>query len=633
MGVRGKGILNYRTKKNFQVELNYTRYDPNQTAINFNYLEERRAMVSFPVRGRKFSAFSRLAVSQNIMPATQYSTAEWLLSGVLFGVSTNFTTSAMFPQRADPFVYSNLSLGLRLPGKLVLRPQAQYDYTGNQFMLVKGELEKQFLKHGFMTVTYEYSFRTSVQSVQFGFRYDFSGVQTHVAYRSSNDVNTFYESARGSLLFDPKTKYLTASNRSSAGRGGIVILPFLDMNANSRYDKGEPKILGLRIGINGGRVEQSMRDSVIRIFDLEPYVGYFIELDKYSFDNIAWQMHLKSMSVTVDPNQFKLVEIPVSVMGEASGMVILRSPSGEKGLGRINVNFYRSSGVFFAKTLSEPDGYFSFLGFPPGSYVARLDTTQLRRLNMTASPATLTFEIDRSVDGDVEDGMEFVISPMEREEVGKDLEKEVVKEDVKKDVQKVVQEVVIDPEKEIKTEVLKTEDVKEEIKKAVPENEAVIYVIQVAASKTYLDPAYIRNKFNLTDSVRYFERDGWYKYVTGRFNSDQEAWSELVRLRINGFVTSVKASDLKSGMKTAAAAPQSGTVYCVQIAASRTYQDPVRLKNQFNLTDDVRYFQKDGWYKYVIGQYVSRTEAEARLAQSGISGFITAIDRSLLRNK
>ena len=101
-------------------------------------------------------------------------------------------------------------------------------------------------------------------------------------------------------------------------------MPFLDINGNGKYDKGELKVLGLKISINGGRVEQSKRDSVIRIFDLEPYMGYLIELNSFSFDNIAWQMRMKNVSVMVDPDQFKLVEIPITVMGEGAGMVYQR---------------------------------------------------------------------------------------------------------------------------------------------------------------------------------------------------------------------------------------------------------------------------------------------------------------------
>ena len=40
-GVKSEGLLSYRTPGNIQVDLNYIKYDKDQTAINFNYLEER----------------------------------------------------------------------------------------------------------------------------------------------------------------------------------------------------------------------------------------------------------------------------------------------------------------------------------------------------------------------------------------------------------------------------------------------------------------------------------------------------------------------------------------------------------------------------------------------------------------
>ncbi len=56
-GVNAKGILNWRLPSDIQFEVNYTRYDRDQTAINTNYLEERRITMSIPVRMRRFRCF------------------------------------------------------------------------------------------------------------------------------------------------------------------------------------------------------------------------------------------------------------------------------------------------------------------------------------------------------------------------------------------------------------------------------------------------------------------------------------------------------------------------------------------------------------------------------------------------
>ncbi len=45
---------------------------------------------------------------------------------------------------------------------------------------------------------------------------------------------------------------------------------------------------------------------------------------------------------TVDPNILKLIEIPITVAGEAKGNVILEKEGERKGLGRIILNFLTS---------------------------------------------------------------------------------------------------------------------------------------------------------------------------------------------------------------------------------------------------------------------------------------------------
>lgn len=50
-----------------------------------------------------------------------------------------------------------------------------------------------------------------------------------------------------------------------------------------------------------------------------------------------------------------------------------------------------------------------------------------------------------------------------------------------------------------------------------------VYRVQFAASKTFIQPSYFEKKFNLEDSVQYFEKDGWYKYFVGDFDTEAEA--------------------------------------------------------------------------------------------------------------
>ncbi|MEP7238206.1 MAG: hypothetical protein ABI685_10090 [Ferruginibacter sp.] len=423
-GVRSKEVLSYRAASNLQVDASYTKYDKAQTAVMFSYLDEKKVVVSMPFRAKRFTAYSRLTLNQFTLPyskgtgfKSKYTSAEFLLSAVVVGVSSNLTTYAILSTPGNPLVYSNLSLTFRLPANIRFTPQAQYEYRTKNFSMIKAAVEKSIFNRGFLNIAYEKNFAntfiiTPTNTVSVGLRYNFSFAQTFFSATSSRNVIATTQGARGSLVYDGKTNYLGALNQSSVGRGGIVILPFLDLNCNGKHDAGEPRVLGLNLRVNGGRIERNDRDTTIRINGLEAYTNYFIELDKNGFDNVAWQIKKQTLSVTIEPNNLKLIEVAVAVVGEVAGTVFLKDVKGKNGLGRIIVNIYDSNLKLAGKTLTEADGYFSFMGLAPGSYTAMVDPLQMEKLQMRASPVA-AFTIAPKTDGDVADGLQFILQAKE----------------------------------------------------------------------------------------------------------------------------------------------------------------------------------------------------------------------------
>lgn len=410
-GVRMKNVLSYRLPSNLQFELSYSKYKKGQTAINNTYLEERRAMVSFPFRTKKFSLFSRLTLYQVILPSSKYTIAEALFSGIVMGVSANLTTYGLFNTEGKPYMYSNLSSTFRLPSKITLTPQLQYEFSANRFIGVKTELAKPISARGFVNINYENNFKSHFQSFGIGFRYELSYAQIGFSARHSDHNTTLTGSARGSLVYDGQTNYLGLNNRTSVGKGGIVVLPYLDLNGNEQRDRGEPKVDGLRVQVSAGRVQYNTRDTAILISDLEAYASYLIKLNTDGFDHIAWQIKKRTLKVTINANQFTFIEVPVAVMGEVSGMVFWEDAKGQKGQGRILVNFYRDS-TLAGQILTETDGYFNYSGLPPGAYTARIDPAQLLKLQVTAQPGSIAFTLSPNPEGDVVDTLQFILRPL-----------------------------------------------------------------------------------------------------------------------------------------------------------------------------------------------------------------------------
>ena len=417
-GVRTKALLSFSLPSNFVIDVDYTKYANEQKAITFNYLEERKVRVSIPISIKTFKAYSRLSYSQNILKETTYSTAEATISTFYNGVSANFTGNANWLGNYDKYIYGNLALGFRFFKTLSFRPQAQYDFSNGKLITTKAELENNFSPKSNLSLTWENNFRSNFNTVELTFRYDFSFAQVSLNTRVSSKSIITGQSARGSFALGSGNGYIIADRRSQVGRAGLTVVPFLDINNNDHRDANEPITTGMNIRINGGRILPNSKDSIIRILDLEPYASYLLEFSDTQFDNIAWQIHNKAISILMDPNQFKLLEVPIKVMGEINGMVFMRTGTRLKPQSRILINIFNENGTFVVKTQSESDGYFSYIGLAPGKYYAEIDKMQVTRLKATTDNVRFDFEIHPTENGDIIDNIEFVLTKEVKEVQG-----------------------------------------------------------------------------------------------------------------------------------------------------------------------------------------------------------------------
>lgn len=405
-GVSTQGSLNYSFPKNMQLNLNYTRYAKEQTAIIYNYLEERKIELSVPIRGKQFNAYSRLSFNQFVLSGSKVTNAQVLLSAFVTGVNTSFSTNVLYTDPAHPYIYSNLSLSFRMPMAFRFTPRIQYEFKKQKISAVKAELERQFGRMGFATLTYERNAPSKLRSITLGLRLNLSAAQTYFSVTHSNYSTSSVQSGSGSLLYNNNTQKLSLSKERNTGRGGLTILPYLDLNNDGKHNANEPRAFGLKVKVPGGRIMPNDRDTTIDIRGLQAYTNYTIELDSNSFDNISWRLKKKTIGVTIEPNHDRLIEVPVSVVSEVSGYVYLTDVEGRKGQGLIVVDLLNDQSQLITSIMTEPDGYFSYIGLLPGRYVARINYTQIRKLNLQPV-SDIFFHIGVNTEGDIIDGLEF----------------------------------------------------------------------------------------------------------------------------------------------------------------------------------------------------------------------------------
>lgn len=618
LGVKAGGALTYRLPSNLQFDLKYSLYDKNQEAINYNYREERKAVISMPLRIGKFSSYNRISLNQLVLPSSKFTTGEWLFSGSVFGVNTNLTTYALFIDHGKPYIYSNLSLALRLPGRFVLMPQAQYGYTQNMFLSAKIRLEKHLIDHAFLNISFEQDFRSNMSMAELGFRYNFSFAQTGVTARQSNRKTTLVQYARGSLINDSKTKYLKTDNRPNVGKGGIIIKPFLDFNANGKRDPGEYGAPGLNLRANGGRVDKTEKDTIIAILGLEPYTSCLIELDPNSFYNIAWRLPYQTLSVIVDPNIMKSIEIPVTIVGEASGWIRLDKDGKKRGLGRIIVNYFTEDSEPAGRTLTEDDGYFSYFGLAPGKYFVQADTTQLNRLGMVSIPDSLHFSIQTLIDGDIVDGLDFTLSmkPADTSDIEPETRQEPV---VKKDttymiVHEVIEELITITEDSwaIQLGAFKQKSNAERLRKTLQNllDKNVELVIEGDFYKVrILD---LKDREEVDDNLSILNDNGFKEFWVIRLKAKQQ---QLVLTEVQDTIAKITETIIETP------APAITPDMSIQVGAFRNESNALALKERLSIIDKrVDIVSEDGYYKVRIAGFNSLEEMGKMIPSLGLLG-------------
>ncbi|MBK5194096.1 MAG: hypothetical protein JJE07_12990, partial [Flavobacteriaceae bacterium] len=389
-----RGILNYTSPSNVRLELNYAKYDETQDAVRFSYTEERKAVLSVPLKFRNLSGLSRFSFRQNILQQHQYTNAEWLLSGNVFGFNLNLTTTAFFNEFSDTFIYSRISTSIKLPYGIVFVPQLTYQYSGKGRPSVQGQLKKQLFKKAHLQVSYNRDFNYDQFYMQIGFTYELPFSRVGLFSNTNKNQTSFSQSAAGSLTFDPGASYLKFNNTPDLGRGDLRFEPFLDLNDNQKRDKNEPLVEGMAIRSIGGGIREKTKDGTIMFSGLEPYIVHHFILNTSNLNRISWRVEKETFNISVNPNQLKLIEIPVSVVGEVAGFIY----DSEEGIGGIQINIFNEKEELVFSILSESDGYFSYLGLKSGNYSAQLDSSQLESLDM-AEITPISFNIENGQDG------------------------------------------------------------------------------------------------------------------------------------------------------------------------------------------------------------------------------------------
>jgi hypothetical protein len=381
------------------LDMKYVKLDKNQTAITNRYLEDRSANLSMPIRIGKVSGLIRPSFHQSIFRSSIYNDGQFMFSCSYKGFSSNITNYVAWSTYSNPNVYSNFGLSYRFKDGLDLTTGNQYNFTTGKLVSFQLKLAKKVFKNGLVRLNYDnYLLSANSNTISLSFNYQFNFMNTSVSASVKKSFVQFTENVSGSISTEGNQGNIYFNNQGSVGTCRVAVYAFLDTNNNGILDVGEPMVDNLNVKCDQGKVITGAKDSIIRIVDLSPFREYNLHFDETKFSNPSWKIKTKDIQLTTDPNQFKKVLVPVNVLGEINGVLIGKKG---KGQGRVYIEIYTNKDSLVAHTLTEEDGYFSYLGLLPGKYIIKGNKTQLMLLHKDIKP--VSFVIRPSVEGEIKE--------------------------------------------------------------------------------------------------------------------------------------------------------------------------------------------------------------------------------------
>ena len=401
-----RGLVNVYFTESIFLEVDYTKFVEGQLAKRFSALEEVKIRFSKPFKSNYFSGFTKLNFNQSVYKSITYNQFGFLMSTYYKQFSLSSSSFINWTSSNSSFIRSLLALSYRLRNGLVVRSSAEYNLNTNNLVRLNGEIEMRVSKMYF-SLSYERSIQSKNNNFFLSFRYDLPFARAGISSSYSNKSLVFSENAQGSLAFGGDNNYVHTSKNSAISKGGILFYPFLDLNQNGVMDTGEKKVLLSNVSVSSNVAVISKKDSIVRVSDLNAFVNYTIKFSNTDLDNISWRFKDNTYQILVDPNQYKRVYVPIISVGEVNGMVYLVSDKTMKGQARVTLQVYDKKGEKVAETISEYDGYFSYLGLKPGIYTVRVDESQLKKLNYKSYPLVHQIVIKESTYGDLLEGLDF----------------------------------------------------------------------------------------------------------------------------------------------------------------------------------------------------------------------------------
>ncbi|MEX0889944.1 MAG: carboxypeptidase-like regulatory domain-containing protein, partial [Balneolaceae bacterium] len=213
---------------------------------------------------------------------------------------------------------------------------------------------------------------------------------------------------------DPVNQNVKLNNRQQVGSAALAVRLFVDKNNSGSYDDGDELLPNNAIRIERASGAIFYENGISYLNLLQPYRQYNLSVNKSAFHNPLLVPVTERFSIVTDPNQYKIIDIPLYTSGVIEGKVLrlvdgTRLPLSGARLFLRNIDVESDFSDFEQELRTFSDGSFYSYEIPPGTYEIQIDPQQLELLNMEAE--TVEFTVESLAEGDYLENLDITLTP------------------------------------------------------------------------------------------------------------------------------------------------------------------------------------------------------------------------------
>ena len=389
MGMKNQLRFSYITPAVFSLPLNL-QFRGNRRVYETNMMTDYTVSLNFRLARiyfrNSFSSINRISEL-----TTPYS-SKYFSNEIIYYWKNNI--------RSLPFI-KNTSLRLR----------SNYDLLTNKFVQLGMSLEQKLFGNARLQVNYDRDISSNYNRISARLYIDFNELRSVTQADFANSSEGIYtQRFVGQLGYDSYKKRLVASNTrwgGNIGASSASVRLFLDENNNGKYDEDEYLLPDVKVKMQNGRVRYDEQNNTRIANNLYPYWQYNMAIDTKSIKNPLWVPEFTEFSMIADPSSFKNVDIPCYTAGIIEGSIedVNHNP-----VSRVKIHVVSKDSSFHKQIFVFSDGSFYHMGLPPGDYMAYPDPMQMELMHYKTQPEILLFTVNRSIEGDLIDGLNFTVS-------------------------------------------------------------------------------------------------------------------------------------------------------------------------------------------------------------------------------